>query len=372
MNFLQRQLTLVLQGSLDQPTLSKVTENLGLQLRGTTTDPVGTELGRRTEQHPKYDTITAMVLALTRTSPDEWTLTLDVVPGTDSAKWQGLAELGCRAAGLTIINRRLRPIEPPLAETAQVPSLQVSVPSQSAQTVEATAPGLEDSVIPTDPSIYSIPDPAPLRTTPRTDERRRADALLDRVWPDGLPAISSVDQLPHYLDITSITEYRKSNPPKPFPDPPVRTGWPALDDDEIVDLAQRLRRLAWSWRMDDTLGLSSTFGWSTKRVEADRLTIDTRLGTADGYVLGQGSRADCLDLPVTGPAPDDEAGHTLLLDAFARMGVALTDALGEPTERISEGVPRGRWETENAVLFLTYEPPYVHLLVMEPTAYRTQ
>ncbi|MFF0494597.1 DUF6301 family protein [Nocardia sp. NPDC004068] len=370
MNLLQRQLTLVLHGSLDQAALDKLVESLGLRLVGTFADPVGSELARRTERHPKYRTITALNLSLTRSGSDEWTLGLDAVPGTDIAKWQGLAELGCRAAGLTVADRQRRLPGAPVVVVAQNFSLPAPIPSSSEANVQAAEPRLEGVALPLDPRIYSIPDSAPMQTTPFTEERRQADAFIDRLWPEGMSKGLSADQLGSGQRIATLMEHQEANPPKRFSDPPVRAGWPALDDDEIIKLARQLRNLVWSWRMDDALGLAGALGWITKTTDIDHNIIDTRLGTADGYVLGEWPQADCLCVPVTGPASEDDAGHALLRETYARMSTALIEALGEPTEHVLEGVPRCGWVSEagRTRLILTCKPPYVHLLLMEVAA----
>ncbi|ATL67400.1 hypothetical protein CRH09_15540 [Nocardia terpenica] len=139
-----------------------------------------------------------------------------------------------------------------------------------------------------------------------------------------------------------------------------------MDDHELVDLATRLRGLIWSWRMDDMLGLMNVTGWTVRAVEPGRITVDTRLGTADGYVLGEGLQADCLDVLVTGPATDDEAGRARLNDTFTRMTAALIDALGEPAEQVlDDELPRVCWVDKKTVLAITREVPYIHLLLTE-------
>ncbi|MBF6332784.1 DUF6301 family protein [Nocardia transvalensis] len=303
-----------------------------------------------------------MVLTLSRTTSDSWTITLDAVPTTNFAEWQGLAETGCRAAGLTVAQRLQQPAEQVPEESASVPQPRTTPrPATSQDTTTATS-AADNRVPPLDPSIYAIPNPTPWRTTPRTETRRRADELIDQIWPDGIsmPRWESL-----HSDVDTYLDLLDAQRPTPFPPPPARTGWPALDDNEIVDLATRLRSLVWSWRMDDTLGLMAAFGWTVRKFEPDRITLDTKLATADGYMLGDGSQADCIDVVVTGPTTDDQAGRTRLEDTFARMTTALTDSLGGPTERIFGDVPRIRWAGQETVLTLTHEPPYIHLLLTQ-------
>jgi hypothetical protein len=88
------------------------------------------------------------------------------------------------------------------------------------------------------------------------------------------------------------------------------TEWRALTDDEIVELATRLRVLDWSWR------------------------------------------------------PDDAAGRAQAHDAFARMVAALTGALGEPTARIPGEVPEIRWAGAETTLVLRDPSVVVELSLM--------
>ncbi|MBF6332779.1 hypothetical protein [Nocardia transvalensis] len=105
MTLAQPQLTLTLHGRLDQEQLDQLCANLGLTVSTAASAPTGTELGHRTYRHPKYQTITEAAFTLVRTADHAWTLTLAAIPGHDADKWRCLAEMRCRAAGLTIAER---------------------------------------------------------------------------------------------------------------------------------------------------------------------------------------------------------------------------------------------------------------------------
>ncbi|MET8877012.1 DUF6301 family protein [Nocardia sp. NPDC004604] len=360
MKLLKRRLTLVLRDLLDQPHLDQLREFLGLSPSGTVVDPVGTELGRRTEQHPKYQTITAMVLALIRTGAEEWTITLDVIPGTKYAKWQGLAELGCRAVGFTTLERQLSAGEPLSAKTDTASPGRLAASLAPIRTTIDTA-SVDDQPLPLfDPSIYAILDTAALRSTVAVNptRRRKADEIVDRVQRDRTP-MSAFESLGYRVDrddraIRPADEIQPRTPP---------TRRPALDDDEVVDLARGLRNMVWSWRMDDLLGLGAAASfWTLEYVESGQITLDTRSVPGNCYIRGRGVDAELIDLPVATVTVDDKI-DAHLNEAFTRMATALIASYGKPTTRAAGTSPWVQWEGIENTLMLTYQPPSIRMIL---------
>ncbi|WP_280433214.1 DUF6301 family protein [Nocardia brasiliensis] len=128
------------------------------------------------------------------------------------------------------------------------------------------------------------------------------------------------------------------------------TEWRALTDEEIVDLATRLRSVQWSWRVADAAELAAEFGWKVVLAKPEWAMLDTGFGMGSGRIAGSDGAAEYITAKVAGPAPDDAAGHAQSRDAFARMGAALTGALGAPTDRKPGASAEIRWAgTETTV-----------------------
>lgn len=136
------------------------------------------------------------------------------------------------------------------------------------------------------------------------------------------------------------------------------TGWRALDDTEIVDLALRLRSLHWSWRLVDVPDLAAEFGWHVERIGPHSVRLDVGFGLASGRVDGRDGQAKHIVQSVT-DSDSDEVDN--VWDAFARMTRALTGALGEPTKRLPGEYPQVRWAGPQQTLALTALPSVVKL-----------
>ncbi|WP_405165573.1 DUF6301 family protein [Nocardia sp. NBC_01499] len=130
------------------------------------------------------------------------------------------------------------------------------------------------------------------------------------------------------------------------------TEWRALSDADIVELANRLLSLDWSWQMSDVPELASQFGWQIQSVRPQSVILDAGLGMASGRVHGRDSRAEIVELAITTRAAEDAAGRTLVLDMFAWTTSVLTAALGEPSSRIPGELPEIRWAAEETTLRL--------------------
>ncbi|NQE85867.1 DUF6301 family protein [Nocardia terpenica] len=317
----KRQLPLVLHGRLDEGQLENLCANLGLTASGSTDESIGTELGRYTCQHPRFRTLTDVILTLVRSGPAEWTLAVDVAPGSDIDSWLRWVETGVRAAGLAIDSRVLPPSSPERTEAQRRADLE-----EATYVIEQThrALGIRRS----SESTASITD----RST-------------------GAPA-ESIIRLPA-IDI------RRKIRPDPIRPPRESTGWRALDDHQVVELAVRLRSLVWSWRMDDMLRLSAVIPWHWEPAELGSTMSDSQPSTADGYVYGDGAEASCIELAVTTPGTDPAQ----LLAAFTRMADVLTETLGEPNTRVSEALPQACWASEKNTLVLAVRRRTVALLL---------
>ncbi|WP_405167254.1 DUF6301 family protein [Nocardia sp. NBC_01499] len=130
------------------------------------------------------------------------------------------------------------------------------------------------------------------------------------------------------------------------------TEWRALTDDEIVDLATRLRSVQWSWLLEDAPALAEAFGWTVVMAEPEWVMLDTGFGMGSGRIAGSDAQAEYIRARVAGPASDDAAGHALSRDTFATMSTALTGALGDPTERKPGKSAEIRWADEETTLVL--------------------
>ncbi|MBF6300259.1 hypothetical protein IU459_22320 [Nocardia amamiensis] len=128
------------------------------------------------------------------------------------------------------------------------------------------------------------------------------------------------------------------------------TEWQALGDAEIVELANQLVSLDWSWQMGDVPRLADEFGWRIQRANPESAILDVGFGIASGRVHGRDGRAEVIELAVTARATEDAAGRAFVLDTFARLASTLTDALGQPSSRIPGDLPEIRWAGEETTL----------------------
>jgi hypothetical protein len=143
------------------------------------------------------------------------------------------------------------------------------------------------------------------------------------------------------------------------------TEWRALTDDEIVELATRLRSLDWSWRLDDAAVPASAFGWEVVMARGNWVMLDSGFGAGSAKLTGRDGQAGEILVQVTDfAAADDAAGRAQTRDAFARMVAALTGALGEPTARIPGEVPEIRWAGADTTLVLRDPSAAVELFLM--------
>ncbi|MFI9406461.1 DUF6301 family protein [Nocardia sp. NPDC052316] len=142
------------------------------------------------------------------------------------------------------------------------------------------------------------------------------------------------------------------------------TEWRALTDEEIVDLATKLRSLEWSWRMDDAAQVADTFGWEIAVAEPKFVMFDAIFGFDSAGIIGWDGRADYITVEVTGDGRDTSPGQAQTRDAFVRMSAALTGALGEPTTRKPGTSPEIRWAGTETTLVLQKVKSAVELTLL--------
>ncbi|MRH89499.1 hypothetical protein GFY24_18950 [Nocardia sp. SYP-A9097] len=100
---LKRRLELDLHGELATASLDQLRRNLGLTAVDTLGETPNTVLGERIERSLRYRSIVEMAMTFSHLGAQEWSLTIDAVPRTDIDRWQCLAEIACRVAGLRIV-----------------------------------------------------------------------------------------------------------------------------------------------------------------------------------------------------------------------------------------------------------------------------
>ncbi|MCX4093056.1 DUF6301 family protein [Nocardia sp. alder85J] len=146
MKLLKRLSTVTVRGQLDQAHLDQLCRNLGLETLGTPSAPIGTELGRRIEAHPRFRTVTAVVISVTRTGADEWTVTVDTIPSQEFARWRTFPEIAVRASGLTVHPPHVpSPLTISPGDTADRPLVDASAPSDRTTPEPTAAPDAQAS-----------------------------------------------------------------------------------------------------------------------------------------------------------------------------------------------------------------------------------
>ncbi|MEV4237972.1 DUF6301 family protein [Nocardia sp. NPDC049737] len=329
---LMRRFRLVTTGRLDQAQLEELRAVIGLTPSGAANDAVGSELGHRIRNHPRYPSIRASTITLLRTGADEWSITIDALPFFDIATSIGLVEVGCRAAGLTVIDRHLS------ADAT------VSDAPPSAASLERARKILEESSTRLwgDTLTFGTPPPE----APRARITSEDDLTLD--YAAATESLST----PHAGRPVSKPLFVADHIPvaKPMPRP---SGWQALSDNAIADLAEKLRTLVWSWRMDNLLRLVTVFGWQEPTIHStDRVQFASGLGPDTVDIIGFDGDAVRIEVTVSTQAADTPDGRDNTVAAYARMADVLTRSLGESTARLDDRVPEIRWAGPQTTLRL--------------------
>jgi hypothetical protein len=326
---LTRRFRLVTTGRLDQAQLEELRAIIGLAPSGAADDAVGSELGCRTLNHPRYPSIRASTITLLRTGADEWSMTIDALPFFDIATSIGLVEVGCRAAGLTVIGRHLS------ADAA------ASDAAPSAALLERARKILEESRTRMWGGTLTF-------GTPTAEAPRARITSEDDLTFDYAAATESLSTGPAVRPASKplfVADHIPVAQPTPRP-----IGWQALSDNEIAHLAGKLRTLVWSWRMDDLLRLAIVFGWREPQIHsADWVQFDAGLGSD---IIGFDGDAVRVEVTVSTQAADTPDGRNNTLAAFARMADVLTGSIGEPTDRLDDRVSEIRWTGPQTTLRL--------------------
>jgi hypothetical protein len=142
------------------------------------------------------------------------------------------------------------------------------------------------------------------------------------------------------------------------------TDWRVLTDKEIVELANRLRSLDWSWQLDDAAHVASWLGWEVVMARGSWVMLDAGFGAGSAKLSGRDGQAGEIQVQVTDYALDDEAAWAQTRDAFVRMVTALSGELGEPTALIPGEVPEIRWASARTTLLLWDSASVVELFLM--------
>ncbi|MFQ6329638.1 DUF6301 family protein [Nocardia sp. CWNU-33] len=126
-----------------------------------------------------------------------------------------------------------------------------------------------------------------------------------------------------------------------------------MSNNEIADLAEKLRTLVWSWRMDDLLRLAIVFGWREPQIHsADWVQFGAGLGADTVDIIGFDGDAVRVEVTVSTQAADTPDGRVSTLAAYARMTDVLTGSIGEPTDRLDDRVSEIRWTGPQTTLRL--------------------
>jgi hypothetical protein len=329
---LMRRFRLVTTGRLDQAQLEELRAVIGLAPSGAADDAVGNELGCRTLNHPRYPSIRASTITLLRTGTDEWSITIDALPFFDISTSIGLVEVGCRAAGLTVIDRHLSP-DAAASDTAP-----------SAASLERARKILEESRTRMWGATLTFGTPPP--EAPRARITSEDDLTFD--YAATTESLSTRHAVRPASKPLFVADHIPVAQPTPRP-----TGWQALSDNEIADLAEKLRTLVWSWRMDDLLRLVTVFGWQEPKIHSpDRVQFAAGLGPDTVDIIGFDGDAVRIEVTVTTQAADTPDGRDNTLAAFARMADVLTRSLGEPTDRLDDRISEIRWAGPETTLRL--------------------
>ncbi|WP_433523852.1 DUF6301 family protein [Nocardia pseudovaccinii] len=329
---LVRRFRLVTTGRLDQGQLEELRAVIGLAPSGVAEDAVGSELGCRVRNHPRYPSIRATTITLLRTGADEWSITIDALPFSDISTSIGLVEVGCRAAGLTVTGRHVS-ADATVSDAAPSPAL-----------LERARKLLEESRTRMWGTTFTFGTPPP--EAPRARITSEDDLTLDYA-----AAIEELLTRPAVRPASKplfVADHIPVARPTPRP-----VGWQALSDNEIADLAEKLRTLVWSWRMDDLLRLVIVFGWQDPTIHSpDRVQFAAGLGPDTVDIIGFDSDAVRIEVTVTTQAADTPEGRDSTLAAYARMAAVLTGSIGEPTDLLDNRVSEIRWAGPETTLRL--------------------
>ncbi|MEU2546946.1 DUF6301 family protein [Streptomyces roseolus] len=140
-----------------------------------------------------------------------------------------------------------------------------------------------------------------------------------------------------------------------------------MNDDELTDLATRLRALEGARPMDTLPELAEELGWKVLRTHPDRARLDSGYGPTSCRVFAEQGLIVDITTWVTKGVPDDAEGRAWAQGVFVRMDAALSAAFGEPSRRNSDGVASLRWAGEANTLILRHVVGSLQLTLMDNT-----
>lgn len=128
--------------------------------------------------------------------------------------------------------------------------------------------------------------------------------------------------------------------------------WRVLSDQEITDLVTKLRSLKWSWSPDEVERVVADFGWTIMGRARRDFVLETEFGMGTGSVeVDRSDRVNRITITVSTPLdPDVAEDRAFTQDAFARVVASVTQALGEPTQRVPGEYPEVRWRSAESTI----------------------
>ncbi|GLZ03004.1 hypothetical protein Acsp03_04710 [Actinomadura sp. NBRC 104412] len=124
-----------------------------------------------------------------------------------------------------------------------------------------------------------------------------------------------------------------------------------LSDQELADMALRLRALEWPRDPDDVPAIAAAFDWTVESLREMGARLGTRFGIATGNFEFEEGRAVHVRAAVCSDIDRESAEERAWLqDVFAESVEAVSAALGPPTHRLPGETPEVRWRGENSTV----------------------
>ncbi|MBO2465248.1 DUF6301 family protein [Actinomadura violacea] len=126
-----------------------------------------------------------------------------------------------------------------------------------------------------------------------------------------------------------------------------------LDDQAIIELAAHLRDLRWPWSASHVPTVARALGWTMESDSEGGIDFDTGLGPSSGSVeIDDKDGVSAVYAPVTSLIDFKMLSRAWLRDAFAHATGLLTEAFGDPTQRLPGPSPEVRWRGPDSTLGL--------------------
>lgn len=136
-----------------------------------------------------------------------------------------------------------------------------------------------------------------------------------------------------------------------------------ISDQEIIGLVTKLRSLEWPLSADEVEQMVEAFEWKIMARPLSDFILETEFGFASGKVEIDGSdRVERIRFQVcTAVDTDDPGNRAFIQDAFAGVSAAVTQVLGEPTQRIPGEDPELRWRGAESTIAVMRLPIQVDM-----------